>query len=56
MDDEPLVMMRESEFDELIEEVRRSERARAVSIVIEEAGEITTELRGIICGEIDENG
>lgn len=55
-DDEVLVMLRESELDELLNAAVRRERARAVRIVIEESGESPGELCGIICAEIEQSG
>jgi hypothetical protein len=56
VDDNELVMLRAGDLDELLEDVRRQERQRAVSIVLEEGGEIAGELCGIICAEISEDG
>lgn len=53
VDDDELVMMRAGELDELLDDVRRRERARAVRIVVEESD--GGDLCGIICGEIDES-
>lgn len=51
VDDNELVMLRAGDLDELLERVRRDERARAVQIVVEEVG---GELGGIVCEAIDE--
>jgi hypothetical protein len=47
VEDDALVVLRESELDERLEDVRRRERARAVQIVLEEGAEIAGELCGI---------
>jgi hypothetical protein len=52
-DVEVLVMLRESEVDELLEAAVQRERARAVRIFVEESG---GQLPGIICGELCEDG
>lgn len=54
MDDDEVMEIRTSELDELLDETRRQERARAVRIVVEELAGETGELCGMICGEIDE--
>jgi hypothetical protein len=56
VEDEVLVILRESELDELLDDVRQRERARCLRIVIKESGELAGELCGIICGEIAEEG
>ncbi len=55
-EEQVLVMLTEGELDELLEDVRRRGRSRAVRIVLEEGGELAGELCGIICTEIDEQG
>ena len=51
-----LVMLTEADLDELLEGVRRTERQRAVRIVVEEGRRSPASFERIICAEIDGAG